>query len=83
MDKQQLLTELEQLHHELQHLSTLDSEQRILLQQVAKDIHQLLKEDRHQELGLLGHAMDQLAAAHPQASLLMGKIADTLANMGI
>ncbi|MEN9205156.1 MAG: DUF4404 family protein [Thermostichales cyanobacterium BF4_bins_65] len=83
MDKQELIKELEQLHQELQHVTSLDPQERSLLAQVALDIRHLLEAERHQELISLGHRMDQLAAAYPRASLLMGKIANALANMGL
>jgi hypothetical protein len=83
MDKHALVSELEQLHAELQHLTALDPEERALLSQIALDIRHLLEAERHQELISLGHRMDQLAAAYPKASLLMGKIADALNMMGI
>jgi len=83
MDKHELVSELEQLHTELQHLTSLDPDERALLSQIALDIRHLLEAERLQELISLGHRMDQLAAAHPKASLLMGKIANALNTMGI
>jgi len=90
MDKQQLHKQLEELHAELQQVDSLDAAERETLQRLRGDIESLLaqREDAppHHYKGLaerLREDIEQLEASHPQATLLMGRVIDALANIGI
>ncbi|HKP14274.1 MAG TPA: DUF4404 family protein [Blastocatellia bacterium] len=90
MDKQQLHQQLAELHAELQQVDSLDAAERETLQRLRGDIETLLaqREDAtpHHYKGLaerLREDIEQLEASHPQATLLMGRVIDALANIGI
>jgi len=90
MDKQQLHTRLEELHAALEQTDSLDAAERATLLRLRGDIEALLsgREDataQHYK-GLaerLREDVEQLEASHPQATLLMGRVIDALANIGI
>jgi hypothetical protein len=90
MDKQQLHARLEELHAELQQVDSLDTAERDTLLRLRGDIESLLSEredvtEQHYK-GLaerLREDVEQLEASHPQAALLMGRVIDALANIGI
>ena len=90
MDKQQLHTQLEELHAALQQVDSLDTAERETLQRLRADIEALLaqREDapsqHYKSLAeRLREDVEQLEASHPQATLLMGRVIDALANIGI
>ncbi|HXG63859.1 MAG TPA: DUF4404 family protein [Blastocatellia bacterium] len=90
MDKQQLHERLAQLHTELQQVESVDDKDREILQRLARDIQELLEESgggqahQHHRLGeRLRESVEQLEAAHPNLTMLMGQVADALARMGI
>ena len=89
MDKQTLRQQLQQLHAELQHLESLDANERKMLQDLAKDVAELLRreDDRSQHYGSLSErlreAVAQVEASHPRATMLMRQVIDELAYMGI
>jgi len=89
MNNEQLRAQLEQLHAELQHADALDPQQRERLQARANDIEQLLKREEikpHHYTGLgerLSEDVAQLEASHPQITLLMSRVIDSLAYLGI
>ena len=90
MDKQQLHSQLEELHAALRQVDSLDAAERDTLLRLRGDIEALLagREDATAQhyTGLaerLREDIAQLEASHPQATLLMGQIIDTLANIGI
>ena len=90
MDKQQLHARLEELHAALQQVDSLDATERATLERLRGDIEALLKERedvpaQHYK-GMaerLREDIEQLEASHPQAALLMGRVIDALANIGI
>jgi hypothetical protein len=89
MNNEQLRAQLEQLHAELQQADAIGSQQRELLQARANDIEQLLKREDvkpHHYTGLgerLSQDVAQLEASHPQITLLMRRVIDSLAYLGI
>ena len=89
MNNEELRTQLEQLHAELQQADTIDPQQRDMLQARANDIEQLLKQEEiepHHYTGLgerLREDVAELEASHPQITLLMRRLIDSLAYLGI
>jgi hypothetical protein len=89
MTNEQLRTQLEHLHAELQQADALDTQQRELLETLANDIQQLLTraESHPQHYGSLGErlseAVAQLEVSHPQVTLLMRRVINSLAGLGI
>lgn len=90
MDRTQLLERLRELHQELQRAESPDAEKRELLQQLASDIKLLLDQNEGAALtgppGLgrrLEEAALRLEATHPEATMMMGRVIDTLVQMGI
>lgn len=89
MDRQQLQAQLEQLHSELRRTDTVDERERETLRALAADIEELLKrgDDHTQGYGGLSERLKesvaQLEASHPEATLLMRQLIDSLAFMGI
>ena len=89
MNNEQLRAQLEQLHAELQQADAIDPQQREMLQTRANDIEQLLKREEikpHHYTGLgerLSEDVAQLEASHPQITLLMRRVIDSLAYLGI
>jgi len=89
MNNEQLRAQLEQLHAELQQADAIGPQQRELLQACANDIEQLLKREDvkpHHYTGLgerLSQDVAQLEASHPQITLLMRRVIDSLAYLGI
>jgi len=89
MNNEQLRAQLEQLHAELQQANANDQQQREMLQGRANDIEQLLKREEikpHHYTGLgerLSEDVAQLEASHPQITLLMRRVIDSLAYLGI
>lgn len=89
MNNEQLRTQLEHLHAEIQQADALDIQQRELLQTLADDIHELLNRNESQphhyrSLGeRLSGDVAQLEASHPQITLLMRQAIDSLAYLGI
>ena len=89
MNNEQLRAQLEHLHAELRQASGLGPQQREMLQARADDIEQLLKREEikpHHYTGLgerLSEDVAQLEASHPQITLLMRRVIDSLAYLGI
>lgn len=90
MEKQQFDLALQQLHHELQQIESVDETERQLLRQLMADIRKLTRSENSDQLrapeGLveeLTEGMERFEASHPQATLLMGQVIDALAKMGI
>jgi hypothetical protein len=91
MDKQQLQGTLERLHAELQQIDSIDEDGRQILQKLMSDIKKLIEtedqRDQHNVYERLGDGLkegiEKLEASHPQATMLMGQVADALAKMGI
>jgi len=93
MDQQQLHDDLLKLQTELREVSTLDEREREALARLASQIEALLAKHSHypQEFapeyaGLrdqLHQNIASLEASHPQLTLLMRNIIDSLAYLGI
>lgn len=89
MKNDEFRSQLEKLHNELHQSHALDLQQRELLQTLAAEIKALLKRDeiqRHHYTSLserLNDAMAELEASHPQITLLMRQMIDSLAYLGI
>ena len=90
MDKQQFDVALQQLHHELQQIESVDETERQLLRQLMSDIRKLTRSENSDQLrapeGLveeLTEGIERFEASHPQATMLMGQVIDALAKMGI
>lgn len=88
--KRQLRDRLERLHSELADTDEVDPASRELLASVLRDIQQLLDasgEERPQEpQGLaerLREATRQFEESHPTLAAAVGRVVDTLSNMGI
>jgi hypothetical protein len=89
MDKQKLREQLQELHAELQQVDSLDVTERELLQNLARDVHEILQkeDDRTQHYSSLGEQLRevvaQVEASHPRVTLLMRQVIDQLAYLGI
>jgi hypothetical protein len=90
MDKQQFDLALQQLHHELQQIESVDETERQLLRQLMSDIRKLTRSENSDQLrapeGLveeLTEGIERFEVSHPQATMLMGQVIDALAKMGI
>jgi NAD-dependent SIR2 family protein deacetylase len=90
MNKQELHNRLEQLHGELQRISSVDDVEQQLLQSLMSDIKKLLESGESEHIpdsDRLGDGLRQgielFEASHPQATLLMGQAIEALAKMGI
>ncbi|HEY3135245.1 MAG TPA: DUF4404 family protein [Blastocatellia bacterium] len=90
MDKQQFDLALQQLHHELQQIESVDETERQLLRQLMSDIRKLTRSENSDQLrapeGLveeLTEGIERFEASHPQATMLMGQVIDALGKMGI
>jgi hypothetical protein len=90
MNKQELHEKLEELHDELQQIDSVDSDDRATLQKLMGDIQELLEQeddnatDRYRGLTEgLTDAIARFEASHPTSTMLMGRVIDALAKMGI
>ncbi len=90
MDRKQLLERLTELHHELQRAELPEAEKHELLRQLANAIQALL--DQSDSAALTGppglrHRLEdaalRLEATHPEATMMMGRVIDTLVQLGI
>jgi hypothetical protein len=89
MNHEELRPQLEHLQAELQQADTLDPRQREVLRARASEIEQLLNQGEiqpHHYRGLgdrLNEDVAQLEASHPQITLLMRRVIDSLSYLGI
>jgi len=90
MDKTQLHETLEQLHGELQQIECADEADRQILEKLLADIEKLTQArdsvhpHAYEPLGEgLREGIERFEASHPRATMLMGQVADALANLGI
>ena len=89
MDKAELLQTLENLHQYLSTAEEIDPESERKLRDVTADVHRLLESDEtaERDSASLSGAMRSMLldweADHPQVAQLIGKAANTLANLGI
>ena len=86
----QLRDRLEQLHAELAKTDSVDDASREVLASLLGDIQQLLdrsgKERSHEHHGLVDRLRDatrQFEESHPTLAAAVGRVMDTLSNMGI
>jgi hypothetical protein len=89
MDKLKLREQLQELHIELQNIESLDPSERALLENLAKDVQEVLgaDDDVTKPFSTLGEqlkgAVAQVEATHPRVTLLMRQVIDQLSYMGI
>ncbi len=94
MDQQQLREQLIQLHDELERTQTVDDDTRAVLDDLSKDIRDLLErpgdvdaDDEDQRYGKLsGNLQSNLArfeATHPRLTTAMERAIDVLVQMGV
>ena len=89
MDTEQLREQLEHLQAELRQADALNPQQRELLLTRANEIEQLLKRDEiklhhYRSLGeRLNEDLAQLEASHPQITLIIRRVIDSFAYLGI
>ena len=90
MDKQNLHDRIEQLHRELQEIESIDQSERQTLDQLIADIRKLQEQSEgHTPLEYsrlrdrLKESVARLEASHPTVTLVMGRVIDQLAKMGI
>ncbi len=89
MDKETLRAQLKELHAELQQVESLDVNEREMLENLARDVQELLRreDDRTQHYSSLGDQLKevvaQVEASHPRVTLLMRQVIDQLAYLGI
>jgi DNA repair exonuclease SbcCD ATPase subunit len=89
MNNEQLRAQLEQLHAELRRATSLGPQQREMLQARADDIQELLKREEikphhyHSLRERLSEDVAELEASHPQITLLITQLIDSLTYLGI
>lgn len=89
MDKQQLRSLIENLHHELASAEAIDAESRALLKELVQDVEKLADnsgsaEDAQPETsGQLEKAALQFESEHPRLSMALGEVIDALTKLGI
>lgn len=87
MPERELRERLADLHAELERSPQVDDESRRLLATLADDIHGVLDRAEHAEhAGLaerLAEAIREFEESHPQLAAAVGRVADTLSNLGI
>ena len=88
--KEQLREHLETLHSELSNTSSVDARSKQLLEEVLGDIRELLAQaeppDGDEPHGLadrLREAAHSFEESHPALSTAVGRVVDTLTNLGI
>ncbi len=89
MDQSQLRQQLEQLHAELEHADSVDPETREQLRDLQGHIEHLLASpapDRARQYPSFRKRVDdaivQFEATHPELTIALGKVADSLAQLG-
>lgn len=90
MSQKELRERLARLHSELSQTNAVDDRARELLASVQKDIEELLErpaegkpEEHASLLDRLREAARHFEGSHPALTTAMGRVIDTLANMGI
>jgi Domain of unknown function (DUF4404) len=89
MNNEQLRAQLADLHAELQQAGALEPQQRETIETLASDIEQLLKRDEikpdhYRSLReRFNEDVAELEASHPQITLLMRRVIESLAYLGI
>jgi hypothetical protein len=90
MDDQELRSLLEQLHAEIERSETADEKERELLTHLAVDIRELLARSEGVEnpsepsvIERLEDAVDHFEVTHPDLTMLLSKLLETLSSAGI
>ncbi len=86
MSAENLRTLLRTLHSELEHHPTLGSEEKALLEDLAKDITALLDADQTTNPALINRLESSIAdfeVSHPELVNVISKILEGLSNAGI
>ena len=90
MDDQELRSLLEQVHAEIEHSDTVDEKERELLTHLAADIRDLLARTEGEEnpaessvVNRLEESIDHFEVTHPDLTMLLAKLLETLSNAGI
>lgn len=90
MDTNELRTNLERLHAELQSTESIDAESRELLASVLSDIESLLQGDSREKpskseslADRLEHALTHFEEEYPTLTSYIGQVADALSRLGI
>lgn len=89
MDHKELRENLAKLHAELRQIDSVDQAEMEMLRRLEADIEEVLARDdnREQSYGGLGDqigkVMAQLEASHPRTTLLMRRVIDSLAYLGV
>ena len=84
----ELREHLKQLHEELEAAESVDPESRALMADLLDDIHALLGDadagsSRQSLVDRLGEATRSFETTHPTLATTVGRVMDTLANLGI
>jgi hypothetical protein len=90
MDDQELRQLLEQLHTEIEHTETVDEKGRELLRDIAVDIRTLLERSASEPtqpqpstLQALESTISHLEVTHPNLTITLSKMLESLSNAGI
>lgn len=88
MDKQELPKLLEQLRGELDQIDEVDARGRAMLHELDADIHELLERSgddapKPATLRTLEDSITHLEATHPNLTILLSRMLETLSNAGI
>lgn len=90
LDKQELRNMLVQIHDELEHTESLDSESRALLEHLMADVQDLLNREEkglstqgHPITGRLRESIQMFELSHPNLTLSMGHLLDILSQAGV
>jgi hypothetical protein len=90
MDRRELHRRLEQLDGELGQIAAADERERAILAQARTDLRALLSQaddvdsEHYARLSeRLRERVAELEASYPRATLVLGQIVDTLANLGL
>lgn len=89
MESHEMRRRLEQLHHELQRIETVDESERAILLQLMADIQDLLAHGggvEAEQVTRFGKRwrsrIAEVETSYPKAALVMGQVIDTLAAIG-
>ncbi|MBN1239037.1 MAG: DUF4404 family protein [Gammaproteobacteria bacterium] len=84
MSRETLRQHLDQLHAELSSTQTLDADTRSMLEEVARDIEQVLEGGSDDTVrGRIEGAAVRFEAEHPSFARLLSEVTDTLAKIGL
>lgn len=90
MDDQEFRTLIEQLQAEIQKTQSVDEKGQEMLTRLDSDIHELIKRTGGHALPVhpsmiqrLQEGLDHFEVSHPALTLLLGKLLESLSNVGI